>query len=157
MPSGTDFSANWHSGKLSPPLGKPRFASLSPLRLAQVHAPAMCSASGACLDENDLYENLTWLASTRSRSSAGLFAARRSPAQAGVISSTTSPAAIWKVRTMPWAPTYNRDGKKGKKQSHRLLCDETRPVSTEVFRAYPRSADFGAQVRKASQPLGVSG
>jgi hypothetical protein len=139
---------------------------LSAVRLAQVHAACDVLGIRRGFDENDLYENLTWLCQHQEQIERRLFAARRGRRKPelflyDVTSSYLEDEDIRHYRTRNrdalGAYGYNRDGKKGKKQIViGLLCDEEgAPVSTEVFRGNTQDPQtFGAQVRKASQRFG---
>jgi hypothetical protein len=131
---------------------------LSAVRLAQVHAACDVLAIRRGFDENDLYENLTWLCRHQEQIERRLFAARcaqRKPPELFLYDVTSS--YLEGDDNALGAYGYNRDGKKGKKQIViGLLCDEDgTPVSTEVFRGNTQDPKtFGAQVRKASQRFG---
>jgi hypothetical protein len=139
---------------------------LSAVRLAQVHAACDVLGIRRGFDENDLYENLTWLCQHQEQIERRLFAARRGRHKPelflyDVTSSYLEGEDIRHYRTRNrdalGAYGYNRDGKKGKKQIViGLLCDEDgAPVSTEVFRGNTQDPQtFGAQVRKASERFG---
>jgi hypothetical protein len=130
---------------------------LPAVRLAQVHAACDVLGIRRGFDENDLYENLTWLCQHQEQIERRLFAARRAPRKPEVFLYDVTSSYLEGEDNALGAYGYNRDGKKGKKQIViGLLCDEEgTPVSTEVFRGNtqdPRT--FGAQVRKASQRFG---
>jgi hypothetical protein len=139
---------------------------LSAVRLAQVHAACDVLGIRRGFDENDLYENLTWLCQHQEQIERRLFAARRGQHKPelflyDVTSSYLEGEDIRHYRTRNrdalGAYGYNRDGKKGKKQIViGLLCDEDgAPVSTEVFRGNTQDPQtFGSQVSKASQRFG---
>jgi transposase len=131
-----------------------------------VHAACDVLGIRRGFDENDLYENLTWLCQHQEQIERRLFAARRGQHKPelflyDVTSSYLEGEDIRHYRTRNrdalGAYGYNRDGKKGKKQIViGLLCDEDgAPVSTEVFRGNTQDPQtFGSQVSKASQRFG---
>ncbi len=130
---------------------------LSAVRLAQLHAAGDVLGLERGFDENDLYENLHWLATHQQAIEDRLFQSR-GPAgkpQVFLYDVTSTYLEGQKNAFGEWG--YNRDKKKGKKQIVvGLLCDETgEPLSTEVFRGNTRdAATFAAQVRKAAERFG---
>jgi hypothetical protein len=152
---------------------------LSAVRLAQTHAACDVLGIRRGFDENDLYENLTWLCQHQERIESRLFAARGAQRKPELFLYDVTSSYLEGEDNALGAYGYNRDGKKGKKQIViGLLCDEDgTPVSTEVLTTsadewtpYPRISrpvrlrpwsgntqdpkTFGAQVRKASQRFG---
>ena len=130
---------------------------LSAVRLAQVHAACDVLGIRRGFDENDLYENLTWLCQHQEQIEDRLFAARRAQHKPELFLYDVTSSYLEGEDNALGAYGYNRDGKKGKKQIViGLLCDEEgTPVSTEVFRGNTQDPQtFGAQVRKASQRFG---
>jgi len=130
---------------------------LSAVRLAQVHAACDVLGIRRGFDENDLYENLTWLCQHQERIERRLFAARGAQHKPELFLYDVTSSYLEGDDNALGAYGYNRDGKKGKKQIViGLLCDEEgTPVSTEVFRGNTQDPKtFGAQVRKASQRFG---
>src|SRR6204780_3024139 len=130
---------------------------LSAVRLAQVHAACDVLGIRRGFDENDLYENLTWLCQHQEQIERRLFAARHAQRKPELFLYDVTSSYLEGDDTALGAYGYNRDGKKGKKQIViGLLCDEDgTPVSTEVFRGNTQDPKtFGAQVRKASQRFG---
>jgi hypothetical protein len=129
---------------------------LSAVRMAKIHAAAgvLHFERGFC--EDDLYDNLTWLAENQATIEKRLFAARRKEKpQLFLYDVTSSYLEGDKNELGDWG--YNRDKKRGKKQIViGLLCDEKgEPVSTEVFKG--NTADlstFASQVKKASMRFG---
>lgn len=108
-------------------------------------------------DENDLYENLTWLCQHQEQIEHRLFAARHALRKPELFLYDVTSSYLEGEDNALGAYGYNRDGKKGKKQIViGLLCDEAgTPVSTEVFRGNTQDPKtFGVQVRKASQRFG---
>ncbi len=130
---------------------------LSAVRLAQVHAACDVLGIRRGFDENDLYENLTWLCQHQEQIERRLFAARRAGRKPELFLYDVTSSYLEGEDNALGAYGYNRDGKKGKKQIViGLLCDEEgAPVSTEVFRGNTQDPKtFGAQVRKAGQRFG---
>jgi hypothetical protein len=130
---------------------------LSAVRLAQVHAACDVLGIRRGFDENDLYENLTWLCQHQEQIERRLFAARHAQRKPELFLYDVTSSYLEGDHNALGAYGYNRDGKKGKKQIViGLLCDEEgTPVSTEVFRGNTQDPKtFGAQVRKASQRFG---
>jgi hypothetical protein len=130
---------------------------LSAVRLAQVHAACDVLGIRRGFDENDLYENLTWLCQHQEQIELRLFAARRGRRKPELFLYDVTSSYLEGEDNALGAYGYNRDGKKGKKQIViGLLCDEEgAPVSTEVFRGNTQDPQtFGAQVSKASQRFG---
>jgi hypothetical protein len=130
---------------------------LSAVRLAQVHAACDVLGIRRGFDENDLYENLTWLSKNQEAIERRLFTARRGgdPPELFLYDVTSSYLEGTANELADYG--YNRDGKKGKKQIViGLLCDEHgEPVSTEVFRGNTRDLKtFAAQVTKAVEWFG---
>jgi Transposase DDE domain len=130
---------------------------LSAVRLAQVHAACDVLGIRRGFDENDLYENLTWLCRHQEQIERRLLVARHSQRKPELFLYDVTSSYLEGDDNALGAYGYNRDGKKGKKQIViGLLCDaEGTPVSTEVFRGNTQDPKtFGAQVRKASQRFG---
>jgi len=130
---------------------------LSAVRLAQVHAACDVLGIRRCFDENDLYENLTWLCQHQEQIERRLFAARCAQRKPELFLYDVTSSYLEGEDNALGAYGYNRDGKRGKKQIViGLLCDQDgTPVSTEVFRGNTQDPKtFGAQVRKASQRFG---
>ncbi len=130
---------------------------LSAVRLAQVHAACDVLGIRRGFDENDLYENLTWLSQHQEQIERRLFAARRGLRKPELFLYDVTSSYLEGEHNALGAYGYDRDGKKGKKQIViGLLCDEEgEPVSTEVFRGNTQDTQtFGSQVRKASQRFG---
>ena len=108
-------------------------------------------------DENDLYENLTWLAGRQEAIENRMFAQRWSgePPELFLYDVTSSYLEGEHNELADWG--YNRDKKRGKKQIViGLLCDqEGDPVSTEVFEGNTSDlATFESQVKKAAERFG---
>ena len=130
---------------------------LSAVRLAQVHAACDVLGIRRGFDENDLYENLTWLCQHQEQIERRLFAARGAQRKPELFLYDVTSSYLEGEDNELGAYGYNRDGKHGKKQIViGLLCDQDGiPVSTEVFRGNTQDPKtFGAQVHKASQLFG---
>ncbi len=130
---------------------------LSAVRLAKTHGAADILGLDRGFDEDDLYDNLGWLAENQEKIEDRLFSARRGKEKPGLFlyDVTSSYLEGDHNELADWG--YNRDKKKGKKQIViGLLCDEEgRPVSTEVFAG--NTADlstFESQVKKAADRFG---
>jgi hypothetical protein len=130
---------------------------LSAARLARELPAAEVLGMSRGFDENDLYENLTWLAGRQEAIENRLFAQRWSggPPELFLYDVTSSYLEGDQNELADWG--YNRDRKRGKKQIViGLLCDQDgRPVSTEVFEG--NTADlstFESQVNKAANRFG---
>lgn len=125
---------------------------LSAVRMAKIHAVAgvLNFERGFC--EDDLYDNLTWLAEDQARIEKRLFTTRRKDKPQLFLYDVTSSYLEGEHNELAdWG--YNRDKKRGKKQIViGLLCDDNgEPVSTEVFEG--NTADlstFKSQVQKAA-------
>ncbi len=130
---------------------------LSAVRLAQLHAACDVLGIRRGFDENDLYENLTWLSERQAAIERQLFAARRGSRKPQLFLYDVTSSYLEGEANELGAYGYNRDGKKGKKQIViGLLCDPGgEPVATEVFRGNTQdAATFAAQVHKAAQRFG---
>jgi hypothetical protein len=124
---------------------------LSAVRLAKVHALGDVLALTRGFDENDLYENLRWLADHQAHIEKTLFSKGRTKAPELFLYDVTS-SYLEGQKNFFGAYGYNRDGKRGKKQIViGLLCDERgEPVSTEVFAGNTHDTEtFDSQVAKA--------
>jgi len=127
---------------------------LSAARLARDLPAAEVLGLSRGFDENDLYENLTWLSERQEAIENRLFAQRRAP-ELFLYDVTSSYLEGEHNELADWG--YNRDKKRDKKQIViGLLCDEEgEPVSTEVFEG--NTADlstFESQIRKAANRFG---
>ena len=107
--------------------------------------------------ENDLYENLTWIAENQDKIEQRLFKVRRGEVKTDLFLYDVTSSYLEGDQNEFGAYGYNRDGKKGKKQIViGLLCDsEGEPVSTEVFAGNTTDlSTFESQVRKAADRFG---
>src|SRR5437667_5958352 len=129
---------------------------LSGVRLAQVHAAGAVLGWQRGFDENDLYDNLTWLSEQQKDIENRLFAQRGKEQPQLFLYDVTSSYREGEHNALG-AYGYGRDGKKNKKQIViGLLCDPGGdPVSVEVFRGNTQDTQtFAAQVNKASERFG---
>ena len=129
---------------------------LSAVRLAQVHAAGAVLGWQRGFDENDLYDNLTWLSEQQKDIENRLFARRGKEKPQLFLYDVTS-SYLEGEHNAFGAYGYGRDGKKNKKQIViGLLCDaQGEPVSVEVFRGNTQDTQtFAVQVNKASERFG---
>ena len=130
---------------------------LSAVRLAQVHAACDVLDIRRGFDENDLYDNLKWLADNQHRIEKTLFSVRCKKTKPEIFLYDVTSSYLEGTKNFFGEYGYNRDGKKGKQQIViGLLCDEFgEPVSTEVFAGNTQDPQtFASQVRKAAQRFG---
>lgn len=130
---------------------------LSAVRLAQTHAACDVLGIRRGFDENDLYENLTWLCHDQEQIERRLFTARRGDGKPELFLYDVTSSYLEGLHNELAAYGYNRDKKQGKLQIViGLLCDESgEPVSTEVFEGNTTDPKtFGAQVKKAAERFG---
>jgi hypothetical protein len=108
---------------------------LSAVRLAQAHGACDVLEMKRGFDENDLYENLRWLAGHQGEIERRLFVFRRGHEKPRLFLYDVTSSYLEGEQNYFGAYGYSRDGKKGKQQIViGLLCDEHGdPVSTEVF------------------------
>ena len=128
---------------------------LSAVRLAQTHAACDILGLQRGFDENDLYENLGWLADQQRAIEKRLFAARGQKPMIFFYDVTSSYLEGECNELASWG--YNRDKKAGKRQIViGLLCDEGgEPVATEVFQGNTLDfATLGLQVKKIADVFG---
>ena len=130
---------------------------LSAVRLAQVHAACDIIGLREGFNEEDFYDNLTWLAENQDKIEKRLFLERHQGNKSDLfLYDVTSSYFEGKHNELAeWG--YNRDKKTGKKQVVvGLLCDKGGdPVSVEVFRGSTRDYDtFGDQIKKAVEEFG---
>jgi len=129
---------------------------LSAVRLAAVHAAGAVLGWQRGFDENDLYDNLTWLSEQQKDIANRLFARRGKEKPQLFLYDVTS-SYLEGDHNAFGAYGYGRDGKKNKKQIViGLWCDAGgEPVSVEVFRGNTQDTQtFAAQVNKASERFG---
>jgi len=87
---------------------------LSAVRLARVHAACDVLGIRRGFDENDLYENLTWLRHEQDRIEQKLFAARRGDRKPELFLYDVTSSYLQGRQNELGAYGYNRDGKRGK-------------------------------------------
>jgi transposase len=130
---------------------------LSAVRLAQTHAVCDVLDIHRGFDENDLYENLRWLADNQEAIEKNLFSVRRGNTKPELFLYDVTSSYLEGTKNFFGEYGYNRDGKKGKQQIViGLLCDECgEPVSTEVFAGNTQDTQtFACQVKKAAERFG---
>jgi len=130
---------------------------LSAVRLAKTFAACEVVGFTRGFCEDQLYENLTWLAENQQEIEKRLFTSRRGQVKPELFlyDVTSSYLEGDQNALADWG--YNRDKKRGKKQIViGLLCDEQgEPVSTEVFAGNTGDlATFASQIRKANEQFG---
>jgi hypothetical protein len=130
---------------------------LCAVRLAKSYAAAEIIGFKKGFCEDDLYENLAWLAENQQAIEKRLFTSRRgeSKPELFLYDVTSSYLEGDQNALADWG--YNRDKKRGKKQIViGLLCDEHgEPVSPEVFTGNTGDLEtFASQVRKARDRFG---
>lgn len=132
---------------------------LSAIRLAQTHAACECLNFPRGFDENDLYDNLAWLATSQARIEQRLFRTRHGQRQPALFLYDVTSSYLEGHCNALAAFGYNRDGKAGKPQVVvGLLCDdEGVPVSTDVFAGNtPDLATLAPQIRKVAGRFGCA-
>ena len=130
---------------------------LSAVRLAQTHAACDVLEIRRGFDENNLYDNLGWLADHQEEIERRLFVLRRGQAKPKLFLYDVTSSYLEGEKNYFGAYGYSRDGKKGKKQIViGLLCDEYGdPVATEVFSGNTQdTCTFASQVKKVAEGLG---
>jgi len=132
---------------------------LSAVRLARVQAACDVLGFQRGFNENDLYENLTWLSAQQPHIEKGLFRARWGKARPELLLYDVTSTYLEGEHNAFGAFGYNRDKKEGKMQIVvGLLCDgEGDPVSVEVFEGNTQDPKtFAAQVKKAATRFGCT-
>jgi transposase len=130
---------------------------LSAVRLAQTHAACDVLDIRRGCDENDLYDNLKWLADNQEKIEDALFSVRRGKTKPEIFLYDVTSSYLEGTKNYFGEYGFNRDGKKGKQQIViGLLCDESgEPVSTEVFAGNTKDTQtFASQVTKAAERFG---
>lgn len=129
---------------------------LSAVRLAASHAA--CDVLGLdAFDEDDLYDNLDWLAENQDRIEDKLFRSRYGSENPDLYLYDVTSSYFEGVCNALAAFGYCRDGKKGKMQVvYGMLCDfEGVPVSIQAFPGNTSDTKtFGQQVHKVTQRFG---
>lgn len=130
---------------------------LSAVRLAQTHAACEVLHFTRGFGENDLYDNLAWLAKNQAKIERRFFVLRRGNHKPGLLFYDATSSYLEGQCNALAAFGYNRDGKSGKKQVVvGLLCDEEgAPVSIDVFAGNtPDTATLALQIKKAARRFG---
>lgn len=130
---------------------------LSAVRLAQVHAACDILGITRGFNEDNLYENLAWMADNQEEVERRLFSGRRGKESAEIFLYDVTSSYLEGEDNFFGEYGYNRDGKKGKKQIViGLLCDEYGdPVSVEVFSGNVQDPKtFVPQVSKIAERFG---
>ncbi|WP_459893734.1 IS1634 family transposase, partial [Desulfothermus okinawensis] len=130
---------------------------LSSVRLAQQHAVLEILGLKRGFDENDLYDNLKWLANNQEKIEEKLLEARGKKGQINLFLYDVTSSYLEGEKNYFAEYGYNRDGKKGKKQIViGMLCDdEGMPVSVEVFKGNTSDMKtFYSQVKKVAERFG---
>ena len=130
---------------------------LSAVRLAKMHGVGDVLGMGRGFDENNLYENLGWLAEHQEEIERRLFFLRSGSGKPRLFLYDVTSSYLEGEKNYFGAYGYNRDGKKGKQQIViGLLCDEEGDaVAVEVFAGNAQdSGTFGLQVKKVAEGLG---
>lgn len=130
---------------------------LSAVRLAQTHAACDVLEMRRGFDENNLYDNLRWLADHQEGIERRLFVLRRGQVKPKLFLYDVTSSYLEGEKNYFGEYGYSRDGKKGKQQIViGLLCDEYGdPVAVEVFSGNTQDTrTFGSQVKKVAEGLG---
>jgi len=131
---------------------------LSAVRLAGSHAA--CDILGLnVFNEDDLYNNLDWLAKKQGAIEDRLFTGTYTDKKPELFLYDVTSSYLEGTCNELGAFGYNRDGKRGKRQIViGLLCDEWgRPISIEVFKGNTNDTKtFYSQVKKVSKRFGNS-
>jgi transposase len=130
---------------------------LSAVRLGKTYALASTIGLNKGFDEDDLYENLTWLCHNQAQIEDKIFFSneKQAPPNLFLYDVTSSYLEGNKNELAEWG--YNRDKKKGKKQIviGLLTNEEGRPVTTEVFKGNTQdTASFASQIQKCKERFG---
>lgn len=127
---------------------------LSAVRLGKTYA--LASIIGLCkgFNEDDLYENLSWLCHNQAQIEDKIFFSKHqeTPPNLFLYDVTSSYLEGDKNQLAEWG--YNRDKKKGKKQIviGLLTSDDGAPVTTEVFKGNTQdTASFASQIQKCKE------
>lgn len=130
---------------------------LSAVRLAQFHAACDVLKLDRGFNENDLYDNLTWLFENQKNIESSLFKERRANKKPELFLYDVTSSYLEGTQNELAGWGYNRDKKSGKMQIVLgLLCDEEgEPVSIEVFTGNTKDTNtFCSQVEKAAERFG---
>ena len=130
---------------------------LSAVRLAQTHAACEVLHMTRGFDENDLYDNLAWLADHQATIERRLCTTRRGDHKPTRFLYDVTSSYLEGQGNAFAAFGYNRDGKTGKPQVvSGLLCDEEgTPVSADVWAGNtPDMRTLAAQITKVARRFG---
>ena len=127
---------------------------LSAVRLAETYALASTIGLNKGFDEDDLYENLSWLCHNQAQIEDKIFFSKwkEAPPNLFLYDVTSSYLEGDKNELADWG--YNRDKKKGKKQIviGLLTSEDGTPVTTEVFKGNTQdTASFASQILKCKE------
>lgn len=134
-------------------------SQLAATRMHETHAMADVIGLERGFNENDLYENLAWLAENQDQIELRLFNARHDKEKPILFLYDVTSSYLEGEHNALAAYGYNRDGKKGKKQIViGLLCDaQGEPVSVQVFAGNTQDVNtFSDQIEKAADRFGCS-
>jgi len=132
---------------------------LSAIRMAQSHAACDVLGISRGFDENDLYDNLDWLANNQKKIEKSLFKFHHGKEKSGLFLYDVTSSYLEGLCNELGARGYNRDKKKGKLQIViGLLCDDKgMPVAVEVFEGNTTdSKTVAAQVQKLAEQFGCT-
>ncbi len=130
---------------------------LSAVRLARTHAACDILGINDGFNEDDLYDNLKWLADHQKEIEQKLFSKRHGKDKPGLFYYDVTSSYLEGEHNQLAAYGYNRDKKKGKMQIViGLLCDEQgEPVSVEVFSGNTQDPNtVSCQLQKVTQLFG---
>jgi transposase len=127
---------------------------LSAVRLGKTYAIASTIGLSKGFNEDDLYENLSWLCHNQAKIEDKIFFSKQqgTPPNLFLYDVTSSYLEGDKNQLAEWG--YNRDKKKGKKQIviGLLTSDDGVPVTTEVFKGNTQdTASFASQIQKCKE------
>ena len=130
---------------------------LSAVRLARTHAACDILQINGGFHEDDLYDNLKWLAEHQKQIEQKLFRERRKGDMPELFFYDVTSSYLEGEHNQLAAYGYNRDKKKGKMQIViGLLCDEQgEPVAVEVFAGNTRDPNtVSSQIQKITELFG---
>jgi len=127
---------------------------LSAVRLGKTYAIASTIGLKKGFDEDDLYENLSWLCQNQIKIEDKIFFSKKkdNPPNLFLYDVTSSYLEGNKNELAEWG--YNRDKKKGKKQVviGLLTSEDGTPVTTEVFKGNTQdTTSFASQIQKCKE------
>lgn len=131
---------------------------LSAVRLAQTHAACDILQITQGLNEDNLYNNLAWLADNHEKIEQNLFSGKKNKEQAEIFLYDVTSSYLEGNENFFAAYGYNRDGKRNKKQIViGLLCDKSGdPVSIEIFTGNTQDPKtLSSQIKKAADRFGI--